>query len=291
MALVNYENWVPVETGSDVLVRVSQASAIEQAARGEAMATDIKEVPASGGFLMAVGAKGSVLAEDDTAAAKVILNARKIRAGVRVAEEDVRDSVANIINVKTAEWATSYAKFLDNAALGTTGAMNGTTVPFESAYKVASDASRVTQTAGAVTYDGLSTVLAAYEDGDYFDNDRTVVIASPAFRAAFRGVKDDQGMPVFVQGVSGTPDSLFGYSVVWTTGAKTSATASQSPDGNPLLVVANSDFLIRGDRSNPEFRLDYQELTDEHVLQGRARKAFAVGDADALSVLEITAAA
>lgn len=289
MALVDYGDWTPVETGSDVLVRVQAASAIEQAARGENMTSGTKEVPASGGFVMAVGAKGSTLEEDDTAASNVILIARKVRAGVRVAEEDIADSVANIVDVKSAEWATSYAKFLDNAALGVTAAENGTTVPFTSVYAAATTASNVLQTAGALEYDDLNSVLSEYEQGDYFAMDRTVVIASPAYLGELRGIKDAQGNPVFVSGAGDRPDQLFGYNIVWSTGARTSATASQSPDGNPLLVVANADFLIRGDRSNPEFRLDYQELTDEHVLQGRARKAFKLGHAEAAQVLEITA--
>lgn len=289
MALNDFASWVPVETGDDVLLRVEASSVIEAFARAENLSSNSKEVPRSGGFVMAVGAKGSTLTEDDSVADNVVLTARKIRAGVRIAEEDIEDSLANIVDAKSAEWAISYAKFLDHAALGTTAAADGSTVPFESVYKVASDNALLIQTAGDPVYDDLNDVVSVYEQSEYFDDERTLVVAHPEFKSVIRGLVDSNNRPIFVPGNGENPDTLFDYQVRWTTAAKTDATATQAPAGNALLTVVNRDFLIRGDRSNPEFRVDYQEITDDHVLQGRARKAFAVGRAEAVSVLEITA--
>lgn len=301
MARNTMEAWIPEEDGSDVIQRVNQMSAVERVARRVPMSTAVRNEPRSAGVGVAAIEKGAAYGEDESANDDVTLTARKMGRAIRIAEEDMDDTLVNVIAAKQLDWATSYGKFLDNATLGVTAAENGTTVPFTSVYKsittTNSDTSytgddNLTQTgSGGVTYDNLSSSLGLLEDGDYFDLASVVVIAHPSFRGSLRGVKDDQGQPIFVQGTAGTPDTLFGHEVIWSLGAKTNATASDAPAGNPLCVFVNRDYLMLGVRSGPESifidgRSGASALTDEALLKMRARRGFAVGHEKAFSVLE-----
>ena len=103
-----------------------------------------------------------------------------------------------------------------------------------------------TATTGISSYTNLSAVLGLAEASRSFSEADTVVIAHPSFKGQFRGVVDTQGNPIFVEGLAGTPSSLFGYQVRWSQGARVTATADGTPPvttgakgtaGNPLLIV------------------------------------------------------
>jgi HK97 family phage major capsid protein len=297
-----YEDWIPEIWGGAVITRVQQVSAVERLARREPMTSDTKHVPRSAGVGVETVAKGAAYGEDTSANDDVLLTARKLGKIIRIADEDLADTaqVADIIATKRLDWATSYGKYFDNATLAVTGAENGTTRPYTSLYMAlrttnsdtsyTADANRL---AGAATYDNLSATFALAESGDYFSESDTVVIAHPAFRAALRGVKDSQNNPIFVQGLAGTPDTLFGAPITWTNGARLNATATDSPTGNPLLFVGNRNYLIVGDRSGPETKTASADSgaafgTDEALLKMRARRGFAVGHEAAWAVFEKT---
>lgn len=285
------EDWIPEEYSSDVVQRVNQLSAVERHARREPMGSATKSVPRSAGMGVATIGKGSAYGEDESLNDEVVLQARKFGQALRIAEEDLDDSLVNVIATKQRDWATSYAKFLDNACLGTTAAGNGTTVPFDSVYyQVNNDGDNYDETEGDITYDNLSAALGKLEDGDFFEANSTVVIAHPSVRHALRGVKDNEGRPIFVQGLAGTPDTVFGHEVAWSLGAKTSATATDAPTGNPLVVFVNKDYLLLGVRSGPESQMSNEAgfLTDEPILKMRARRGFALSQVHAASVLEVT---
>lgn len=296
MTRVNLDNWIPEEKGSTVLAAVAQTSAVEALATREPMSTDAKIINAVAGVAVSVIAKGGAYPEDSAVDSEVTMKARKFGTAIRIAEEDLADIPADIIGQKQRAWSTSYAIELDNACLAVTAAENGSTVPFTSVYaKVTADApANVIKTAGAVTYDDFSAVLAAVEGGDFSGAD-LVVIAHPSFKSALRNLKDSNGAPLFVQGLAGTPDTIFGYKIVWSKGAKTSAVATSNPTGNPLLVAVNPDHLLLGVRSGPESMLidgntGASALTDEAILKMRARRAFTLGSAEAAAILEVTAA-
>lgn len=304
MARNTYEDWIPEEWDGPVITRVNATSAVEALARRVPMATDTKHVPRSSGVGVATVAKGSAYSEDESANDDVLLTARKLGKVIRIADEDLNDvNYVSIIQTKQNDWATSYARFIDNATLGVTAAENGTTVPFTSLYRALSqnnsDTSytanaNIIQTGGAITYDDFSNVLALVEGGDYFAEGDMIAIAHPAFRASLRGIKDTAGNPIFVQGLAGTPDTVFGYPVRWSTGAKTSTTATDAPSGNPFLAVGNRNYLLLGIRSGPESRQAGPDtgaafLTDEALLKMRARRGFAVAHEKAFAILEITA--
>lgn len=299
MARNTFEAWIPEEDSSEVIMRVNQVSAVEALASPEPMKSNTKSIPRSAGVGVGVVDKGSAYGEDTSTNDDIVLTAKKLGKAIRIAEEDIDDSLADILATKMKDWATSYAKLIDNATLAVTAAV-GTGVPFESVYYTLSQTSaglgynandNITLTgSGGVKYDNLSSTLGDLESGDYFDPSSVVVIAHPSFRAKFRGVKDDQGLPIFVQGLAGTPDTLFTHPVRWSLGAKTSPTATDAPGGNPILVIVNRDYLRLGRRSGPESvfidgRDGVSALTDESILKMRARRGFALGHPRAASIL------
>lgn len=300
MTRVNADAWVPEEYGSEVLTRVLQNSAIEAVARRYSMQSNVMNVPRIGAATTQVTAKGGAYVDDNPTLDEVTLTARKFTNAITIAEEDLEDALANIVSAHQSEWAVSYATHLDNAALGATGAENGGTVPFTSVYKSAPAGNKIS-TAGAVTYSDLSDVFGKVEAGSYWNDADAVVIAHPKFKSVFRGILDNNNRPIFVEGLNGTPSTLFGYGVNFSYGAVVSATASSAPGGaggvagtagNPLLVVGNRQHLLLGVRSGPESVLSYEvgARTDEPLLKMRARRAFAVGRPEAFGILEVTTA-
>lgn len=134
MARATFEGWLPEEFDSEVISVLAQTSAIETYATKKTMKSDTKSFPRSGGVDVEMIAKGGAYGEDTSANDEVILTAKKFGKAVRIAEEDLDDSAADIIATKKTDWATSYAKFIDNAALAVTAAV-GAGVPFTSVYR------------------------------------------------------------------------------------------------------------------------------------------------------------
>jgi HK97 family phage major capsid protein len=302
MARVDLSVWVPEEQGSNVLKTIALGSAVEALATKETMNSDTKAVPVQNGVSVAVVAKGAAYGEDVTADAELILQSRKFGTAVRMADEDLKDSPANIIAAKQEEWAKSYATLIDNACLGTSAVANGTTVPFNSVYYrltqtdaangYTANANIVTvATAVAVAYSDLSALIAKVEAGNAFGD--VAIIAHPTFKQYLRDIKDTAGNPIFVQGLAGTPDTIFGYDIIWSRGARKNATASSAPTGNPLMFAVSKEYLLLGTRSGPESALAGADsgasfLTDEALLKMRARRAFQLGNPQAAAVIDKT---
>lgn len=306
MARNTFEAWIPEEPGSAVIQRVAQLSAVEALSRREPMTSTTKTVPRSAGVGVEVIAKGAAYGEDESVNDEVVLTARKIGKAIRIADEDMEDSAASIVDAKKGDWATSYAKFLDNAALGVNAAVNGTTVPFTSVYRdVATNASaNLVTTAGALDFADISSVFGVVERSDYYNEADVVVVAHTSFRGYLRGLVGTDGHPIFLDSLNGQGATLLGAPVVFSNGAKVTTTATATPQaaagtapgtaGNPLLIVGSRDQLILGVRSGPESFLSDPhnggpgQLTDEWILNMRARRAFAVGTPNAFGVLEVT---
>ena len=300
----NLVDWIPEEVDSEVIQRVNQVSVVERWASRAPMNSDTKAIPRSAGMDVAYLAKGDNYGDDTSVNSDVILSARKFGKAVKIYEEDLDDSLPDVIATKQRDWATSYAKAFDNATLGVTATALATGVPFLSVYaeltKAGTDpetgyvsgTNRIqAATATGITYTILSSVLKLVENSDYFDLPRMRVIAHPSFRDDFRLVRDSAGNPIFLQGLAGTPDTLFGIPVGWSLGAKTSPVMLQAPPGNPLLIVGNMDYLRLGVRSGPESifidgRNGLGAMTDESILKMRARRGFAVGHQAAFAILE-----
>lgn len=319
MTRQTFEAWIPEEYGGPVINKMTEISAVESLARVEPMGTDTKHVPRSAGMAFG-GALGKADAYTEATGTndEILLAARKMGVVVRIADEDTKDtaSLVNVIAQKQLEWARSQAIGFDNACLGTSVVKNDTTIPFNSLFyslnttnaatSYTADANIIT-TAGALTYADLSNAFEKIETSDFYSEADLVVIAHPSFKAKMRNITGatwdgatstaSDGRPVFVDYSSqgnGTPDRLLGAPVRWSLGARAHATASSAPAGSPLLFVGNRQFLVKGDRSGPEYMIAGADsgpafLTDEHLLKMRVRRAFAVSNENAWACIEYTA--
>lgn len=308
MARETFEDWIPVETGDIAIQALMQTSATAALAKPEPMASDTKQIPRSGDFAIGAVAKGAAYSETSGTNDYVELIARKVGGVLRVAEEDLLESAANILETKRQGAARNMAKFYDNATLATSAAANGTTILYTSVYKAVRTTDSATSytadanyVSGSATYDKLSQTLGKVEQGDFFDYGSVKVVAHPAFREALRGVKDTNGRPIFFDGGGTTPDTLFGHPISWSMGAKVSATNTATPTGNPLLIIGNWDFAFQGMakltptivNANPGFAVQRAIngvgfLTDEALMKAAMRRGFVLGYPQAFAVFEKT---
>lgn len=322
MARNTMEAWLRDEQGSDVIKRIEYNSVAETLFRAIPMSGATKTEPRMADMSVAVVAKGAAYGEDVAANDEVLLTAVKFGTALRIAEEDIDDQLANLIEAKKLSWASNFGVFLDNATLGTTAAANGGTVPFTSIYRaiVSADAAvgytandnflsilaaNLTATGATGLYVALSNLAAKIEGSGYGAGNNTF-IAHPVFRGLLRNVVDTTGQPIFNEGSrrAGDPDTMFGYPIKWSAGAVTTATASgttpgrvptagaKGTAGNPLIFFGNPDFALLGKRSGVESVLidgrdGLSALTDETILKVRARRAFAVANVKAWAVLEV----
>jgi HK97 family phage major capsid protein len=303
----NGAGWIPVETNPEVIQKVQQASAVERFGHHVPMGSDTKWTPRSGGVHLNRWARSTSAPADSTGNDSVLLDSDKIGGKVTIAEEDMSDSLANIAKTKSLDAGTSYGKLFDNICLGITGAKAVSGWGFDSLYYLltqnetntgyTANSNLTLAGTGGITYDGLSDAFGLYEIGDYYDDAETIVIAHPGFRNIFRKIKDADGAPILNESSNGTAGGgqggtlkLFGHELQWSNGCKTSNLGSDSPVGNPFLVVGNRQFLQVGDRKPLAVNLQDAESgigvdTDENVLYFKARKAFAPGAPGAFSML------
>jgi len=302
------EAWIPEEFDSQVIMRVNQISGVEALGSPVPMNSETRSVPRSAGIGVSLVAKGGTYGEDQSVNDAVILSAQKFGMAVRIAEEDIDDAIADVIATKQKDWATSYGKMFDNSCLAVSAAP-GAGVPFASVYYTLTQSdsatgysanANLTQTgSGGTTYVSLSNSLGNVERGNYFDISEMVCLAHPAYRNILRNIKDTNQRPIFQEstagfpggGMAASPDTIFGIPIHWSLGAMTSAVATPTPTGSPLIVWANRNYMIVGRRSGPESvfidgRNGLSALTDESILKMRARRAFAVGHENAFAVHE-----
>lgn len=280
--------WIKEQATSEVLQTVQNTSAVEQVARRVNMTSEFASVPRFDAEGVDVVAEHAVIPVIEADLDEVTLRAIKFANRHTISIEDSRDAIVDELNAFKVRWASNFAVKLDNAALGAVGAANGTTRPFTSVYEAAS-AGRV-QTAGSATYEDLVGVFGDLEAGDYGDD--LVVIAHPAFAMELRNLKDAAGDRVAGDPLGAGVPTVFGYQLVFSKGARTNATASDRPTGNPLLIVGSKRNLILGVRDGVESQLSDQVRweTDELEVKMRARRGFVVADPTAFRVIEKTAA-
>lgn len=299
MARNTFEAWIPEEYDSKVIQRITQTSVVEAVASRVPMSSDTRHAPRSAGMGVEVIDKGSAYGEDTSLNDDVILTAKKFGKVLRIAEEDINDALPDTLAVKMSDWGVSYAKILDNASLAVTAAP-GTGVPFTSLYYLlhttdatigyTADSNITVAGSGGATYDDFSTTIGLVESGDYYDPATMIAIAHPSFKKSLRGIKDGQQRPIFVEGLAGTPDTIFSVPIKWSLGARTSATATASPTGRPLMAFVSTDLMLLGVRSGPESvfidgRDGTSALTDESLLKMRARRGWAYGHPAGASIL------
>jgi len=285
--LSEVNGWIPEPSFNEALLRDVEVSAVESVARKVNMTSRTVSVPRFTANGVDVVPEHAVIPIKDATLDEVVLTAHKFADRFAISVEDEQDAVVDALNAYKREWLSNFAITLDNAALGVTG-VGG---PFESVYRTVG-ATRRLATAGTLTYEDLVDVV-----GDMETNRKggLVIIAHPAFKMSLRNLKDASGDRVVdTAGVlgAGVP-TVFGHELRFSYGARTSAAYTDSPTGNPLLVIANKSGLIVGQRSGPESQVsDQPQWATDHVeLKMRARRGFVLADATSARVVELTAAA
>lgn len=293
--LTEANGYILEEQGSSVIQALQANSAVESFARREAMASRTKSVPRFVADAPEVVAEGATIPEATATLDEVVLTAKKYAKIFHVSEEDINDSLVDVLNTYKVEWASKFARKFDNACLGVTAAGDGDDgQPFTSLYRAVSPGSagaNLIQTGGALSFADINTALGIVEDSEYFDAANTVFMAHPKMLAELRGMVDGTGQLVLPNPIAATPGSLFGYPLVVSYGAATSAAATANPTGNPLLIVGNRNMMINGVRGGVESVVsrDAEFSKDGVLLKTRIRRGFAVADADAFAIVEKTA--
>lgn len=290
--LTEANGYILEEQGSTVIQDLIANSAVERFARREAMASRTKSVPRFVGDAPVVVAEGAEIPASNPTLDEIVLTARKYAQLMHISEEDVNDQLVDTLSVYKREWASRFARKYDNACLGVTAAADGDDgQPYTSLYRAispgAAGTNLITATT-ALTYVQLNNALGIVEDSSKFDAANTVWMAHPKMLKEIRAMVRPNSDLVLPDPLAGTPGSLFGYPLVVSYGAATSATASASPTGNPLLIVGNRQMLINGVRGGVESVVsrDAEFARDGVVLKTRVRRGFAVADADAFAIVE-----
>jgi HK97 family phage major capsid protein len=295
--LTEANGYILEEQGSNVIQDLIANSAVERFARREAMASRTKSVPRFVGDAPVVVAEGAEIPASSPTLDEIVLTAKKYAQLIHISEEDVNDSLVDVLSTYKREWASRWARKFDNACLGVTAAGDGDDgQPFTSLYRAVSpgtDGDNLIKTAGSLTFADLNNALGMVESSSKFDSANTVFMAHPKMLAEIRGmVQGDNNLLVLPNPLAGTPGSLFGYPLVVSYGAATSAAATDAPTGNPLLIVGNRQMLINGVRGGVESVVsrDAEFARDGVVLKTRIRRGFAVADASAFAIVEKTSA-
>jgi hypothetical protein len=316
MAYRNLSVFQPIGLDRIPVQAVINQSAIEFAASRRQMATASQRVPAIGSVASSVIPRGEFYPEDTGTDTTVLLEATKFGQAVPVTDEDLADALAyfDAQNSYGVAWANSHAIELDNACLGVLSGpgVPETTVPFTSVYATAG-ISKIASSAAGLDDDDIIAWLGAHEEGNGYSAADTVIIAHPRFKTVLLQVTNSvTGAKVFGSGntdltgtgpfaaVSRRAAILKDYPVLWTRGAITSATATETEAvslgaagtaGNPLMIVANRNNLLLGvpkGVAGPEFKEERIPGKDVVEFMFRSRRAFTLGSAASASVLELT---
>ncbi|CAB4149680.1 major_cap_HK97, phage major capsid protein, HK97 family [uncultured Caudovirales phage] len=290
--LTEANGYILEEQGSTVIQDLLANSVIESFARREAMASRTKTVPRFLASAPSIVAEGDEIGAASTTLDEVVLTAKKYAQLMHISEEDLNDSLPDVLTTYKREWASRWARKYDNACLGQEAAADGDDgQPFTSLYRALAtynSASNVTATGGALTFQDISNALGIAESSSKFDASNTIFIAHPKMLAAIRNMEDSAGKLVLPNPIGNTPGTLFGYPLVVSYGAARSTASTDTPTGNPLLFVGNRQMLINGVRGGVESVVsrDAEFARDGVVLKTRIRRGFAVADASAFACVE-----
>jgi HK97 family phage major capsid protein len=293
--LTEGNGYIPEEKGSVAIQATLANSVVESFARRENMASRTKGVPRFVSDAPSIVAEGVDIPNSDTTLDEVVLTAKKYAQIFNISEEDVNDSLVDTLNTYKREWASQWARKYDNACLGVTAEADGDDgQPFTSLYRALAtynSASNIINTAGDLEFKDISDALGLAESSKYFDAANTVFIAHPKMLSHIRNMETTGGNLVLPDPLAARPGSLFGYPLVISYGAATSAAATAAPTGDPLLIVGNRQMMINGVRSSVESAIsrDADFSKDGVLLKTRVRRGFAVAAAEAFAMVRKTA--
>jgi HK97 family phage major capsid protein len=290
--LTEENGYILEEQGSSVIQALLANSAVESFARREAMASRTKSVPRFVADAPEVVAEGETIPEAAATLDEVVLTAKKYAKIFHVSEEDVNDSLVDVLNTYKTEWASRWARKYDNATLAVDVAETGDDVaPYTSLLQAVTDIDgfRV-ETNGSLQFGLLNELVGHVESSDYFDAASTVFMVHPRALAQLRQMTGPNGDLVLPNPIAGTPGTFFGYPLVVSYGAAVSTAATDNPTGDALIIAGNRNMLINGIRGGVESVVsrDAEFSKDGVLLKTRLRRGFAVADAGAFGIIQIT---
>jgi HK97 family phage major capsid protein len=134
--LTEANGYILEEQGSQVIQATLVNSAVESFARREAMASRTKSVPRFLSDASQVVAEGDTIPDAVATLDELVLTAKKYAQIMFISEEDVNDSIVDVLSTYKREWASRWARKFDNATLAVTVDSDGTdTAPFTSLYR------------------------------------------------------------------------------------------------------------------------------------------------------------
>lgn len=308
--------WLVEQRDSNVVKAFKKTSVFLDEARKITLTANTVEIPRIDDMDVEFIAKGAAYPEDQSTADVISISAKKVGGVLRIAEEDVDDDkLADYVDLKKTSAGSSFAKKIDNAALGTSAAINGVVVPYTSVYRSLITADATTgysananhislAVANLATIDDvLSQALGLLEDGDYFDEEGLVWMLNTKFRRLVRDKKDSTGRRIFLNDIVNgrAVPRLFDIPVRFTRGATVTATPATNPAsgtgvkgtaGNALGFLIQKQAVVAGIRKNFESvyipgRDGTSALTDEDLLKVRARIAAGITVPEAHAVIEL----
>ena len=310
MAASDFSAWVPIMWDDQATTEAPQPSAMYAKGRLMNMTSASYEIPR---FTDADVNGGSTLTDDTNSADTVLLSSYLYNGKFTLDEAEVEDSAADVIESTSYEWLNSFRMSYDNSCFGVSAARS-TNVnnfqPFNSIYyTVMNDDEDVdyvggtnytlTSTAG-LTYDNLNDGLGLAEDTTFWNEDGGIAIIHPRLKRALRGIKDDDGRPILTESTGGFPGggakliSFMGMPAFYSRGAIVTANfkgvRNRALQGNPLIIFANPQMMVRGSRIEPQSKFisaDINTQALEHTLQCRARVGFCATIPQAFSVIEV----
>ncbi len=309
MASVDVGSWIPIVWEPDVTHTEPRASAVwDNAARTYNMGSNHTEIPR---LVSADVNGGSHLTEDSATAEDVSDMYSYLFTGKRTIDQaQAEDSIADVGTAFSFEWLQSFHDAYDAACLGVTVSRSSNPTllrPYNSVYyNVASVTDATTGytagqnlLAGDLTYANANTVLGYVEKTRYFDSTNAVCFIHPSLKSDIRGLLDGNQRPLFVESSNGMPGgttnfvrTFMGVPMVFTFGARAVAnyTGVTGNSGNPLIIFASRQHLVRGRRVEPESHyipagININDLED--TVQTRARRGFTLTVPNACSILEV----
>lgn len=278
--------------------------------RFDVMKSGLETGPIDADFDVAAYGKLEVITKQNPVMGEISLRARKIEGMAQIAEEDLvegRNYNVDIVAGLRDRGTTNTALYFDNSTLATSGDASvgetGIVRPYRSVYMaVKTDSgSNYSTVANAATTAALRTavkgVIEVAENSDYAED--IVLVAHPFWKTNLRDMPVDgsNGKPIWDEAAN----TILGYPVFWSRGARLSGTTATSrPTGNPLFVSGPRQMFITGRApfttgtpSTPEVFLSDPKTgigmeNDSAYFKMRVRLAFQVGVPSAFGVLERT---
>lgn len=310
MAARDFSAWTPIIWDDQVVNREVQPSAIYDTARLMPMKSNTYEIPR---FVKSMVGGGSQLTEDTGNGDTIPMYSYQYNGKDTLDEAQTEDNPANEAEALTFEWLNSFRMSYDNACLGVSAARSGTAAnfqPYTSVYwAVTHDDADVGYTAnanyvktgsGGLTYDYANAGLGLVEAKKFWNPLNGCIYIHPTLKKAIRGIKDQQGHPIFVESSAGFPGggvtpryTLFGVEAFFTFGAVVSNDFTSFQNdvyGNPLIVFANRKHVVRGPRIEPQAQYINANINInalEHTMQFRARQGFCATVPHAFAVVEV----